>query len=118
VQRLITQLLAPPLIEREMGRAEVRQVFAAGTHRAAGARVVAGVVRRSARVRVQRAGDVVWQGGVASLRRFRDDVREVQSGLEFGVVLAGFDQFEIGDVLVASEEVAQGPSHAPAPRAL
>ncbi|HTV20060.1 MAG TPA: EF-Tu/IF-2/RF-3 family GTPase, partial [Polyangiaceae bacterium] len=106
VQRLIAQLLAPPVVEREIGRAEVRQVFAAGAHRAAGARVVEGALRRGARVRVERAGDVVWQGGVASLRRFRDDAREVQSGLECGVVLAGFDQFEVGDLLVASEEVA------------
>ena len=112
VQRLITQRLAPPTTEQEIGRAEVRQVFAAGAHRAAGARVVDGVLRRGARVRVERGSDVVWQGGVASLRRFRDDVREVQSGLEFGLVLAGFDQFEVGDVLVASEEVARSEAHA------
>jgi translation initiation factor IF-2 len=111
VQRLITRRLAPPVIEREIGRAEVRQVFAAGAHRAAGARVIDGVLRRGARVQVQRVGDVVWQGGVASLRRFRDDVREVESGLECGVVLAGFDQFEIGDVLVASEEVVRSEPH-------
>jgi translation initiation factor IF-2 len=107
VARLIAKRLAPPSVEREIGRAEVRQVFAAGASRAAGSRVVAGHIRRGARVRVERAGSVLWQGGVASLRRFREDVREVQSGLECGVVLAGFDQFEIGDVLVALEEVAR-----------
>jgi translation initiation factor IF-2 len=112
VQRMIGKLLAPPLIEREIGRAQVRQVFAAGTHRAAGVRVVEGVLRRGARVQVLRGSDVVWQGGVASLRRFRDDVREVQSGLECGVVLAGFDLFGIDDVLVASEEVASNEPHA------
>jgi translation initiation factor IF-2 len=106
VQRLIAQTLAPPTVEREIGRAEVRQVFAAGSNRAAGSRVVSGLVRRGARVRVERAGSVVWQGGVASLRRFREDVREVQSGLDFGAVLAGFDQFEIGDLLIASEETS------------
>jgi translation initiation factor IF-2 len=105
-------VLAPPLVERESGRAELRQVFAAGAHRAAGVRVIEGMLRRGARVQVQRGSDVVWQGGVASLRRFRDDVREVQSGLECGVVLAGFDQFEIGDLLVASEEVARSEPHA------
>jgi translation initiation factor IF-2 len=106
VARLIAKRLAPPTVEREIGRAEVRQVFAAGANRAAGSRVVAGQLRRGARVRVERAGGVLWQGGIASLRRFREDVREVQSGLECGVVLAGFDQFEVGDVLVALEEVA------------
>jgi translation initiation factor IF-2 len=107
VARLIAKRLAPPTVEREIGRAEVRQVFAAGDHRAAGARVIAGLIRRGARVRVERAGSVLWQGGLASLRRFREDVREVQSGLDCGAVLAGFDQFEIGDALVALEEVAQ-----------
>jgi translation initiation factor IF-2 len=107
VARRIARRLAPPTVEREIGRAEVRQVFAAGTNRAAGSRVVAGLIRRGARVRVERAGSVLWQGGVASLRRFREDAREVQSGLDCGVVLAGFDQFEVGDLLVASEEVAQ-----------
>jgi translation initiation factor IF-2 len=114
VARQIAQRLAPPTIERELGRAEVRQVFAAGSNRAAGSRVVTGLVRRGARVRVERAGSVLWQGAVASLRRFREDVREVQSGLDCGVVLAGFDQFEIGDLLVASEEVAEASE----PRAL
>jgi translation initiation factor IF-2 len=112
VARQIARRLAPPTVEREIGRAEVRQVFAAGSNRAAGSRVVAGLIRRGARVRVERAGDVLWQGGVASLRRFREDVREVQSGLDCGVVLAGFDQFEIGDLLVALEEVASAEPHA------
>jgi translation initiation factor IF-2 len=112
VARRVAQRLAPPTVEREIGRAEVRQVFAAGAHRAAGSRVVAGLIRRGARVRVERAGSVLWQGGVASLRRFREDAREVQSGLECGVVLTDFDQLEIGDVLVASEEVAQAEPRA------
>jgi translation initiation factor IF-2 len=103
VARRIQALLAPPSVEREIGRAEVRQVFAAGNNRAAGSRVTEGLVRRGARVRVERAGSVVWQGGVTSLRRFKDDVREVREGADFGLVLAGFDQFEVGDVLVASE---------------
>jgi translation initiation factor IF-2 len=103
VQRRIAARLAPPRVEQEVGRAEVRQVFAAGEHRAAGARVLQGAIRRGARVRVEREGSTVWQGGVASLRRFREDVREVREGLDFGLVLAGFDAFEVGDLLVASE---------------
>jgi translation initiation factor IF-2 len=103
VERRIGARLAPPSLEREIGRAEVRQVFSAGDNRAAGSRVAQGLVRRGARVRVERAGSVVWQGGVASLRRFKEDVREVHEGADFGIVLAGFDQFEVGDVLVASE---------------
>jgi translation initiation factor IF-2 len=112
VQRLIDETLTPPTLEREIGRAEVRQVFAAGSNRAAGSRVIEGVIRRGARVRVERGGSIVWQGAVASLRRFREDAREVASGLECGVVLAGFDAFEIGDLLVASEEVARSEPRA------
>jgi translation initiation factor IF-2 len=103
VEQRIGARLAPPSLEREIGRADVRQVFTAGDNRAAGSRVTQGLVRRGARLRVERAGSVVWQGGVASLRRFKEDVREVHEGADFGIVLAGFDQFEVGDVLVAFE---------------
>jgi translation initiation factor IF-2 len=61
-----------------------------------------GTIARAARVRVERAGQLVWRGNIASLRRFREDVREVRDGADCGIVLNGFDQFEIGDVLVAA----------------
>jgi translation initiation factor IF-2 len=102
VQRWLARLLEPELVEREIARAEVRQVFSAGTSRAAGCRVTDGLLQRAARARVERGGTVVWQGSIASLRRFRDDVREVRDGLDCGLTLQGFDAFEIGDVLHAS----------------
>jgi translation initiation factor IF-2 len=102
LQRSLAALLEPELVEREIGRAEVRQVFSAGTSRAAGSRVTQGTIQRGARLRVERAGARVWQGNIASLRRFRDDAREVREGFDCGIVLDGFDQFEIGDLLVAS----------------
>ena len=111
VERLIARRLAPVLVETELGRAEVRQVFAAGPARAAGCRVLAGALRRGARMRVERGGSLLWQGAMASLRRFREDVREVAEGFDCGVVLAGFSELEVGDVLVASE-LASGASTA------
>jgi translation initiation factor IF-2 len=60
-------------------------------------------VRRGARVQVLRGAATAWQGSIASLRRLRDDVREVREGLEFGLVLNGFDAFEVGDQLLISE---------------
>jgi len=102
LQRSLARLSEPELEEREIGRAEVRQVFTAGAHRAAGCRVTQGAIARAARVRVERAGELLWQGNIASLRRFREDVREVRDGFDCGIVLNGFDQFEIGDVLVAA----------------
>ena len=116
IGRLIARRLTPVEVESEIGRAEVRQLFAAGSSRAAGSRVIDGSIRRNARIRVERAGSVVWQGGVASLRRFRDDVREVAAGVDCGVVLAGFSDLEIGDVLVAIETAA--PAARPAAHAL
>ena len=65
--------------------------------------MLAGVIRRGARLRLERAGDVLWQGSALSLRRFREDVREVAEGFDCGIVLAGFSELEPGDVLVASE---------------
>jgi translation initiation factor IF-2 len=102
LQRSLAALLEPELEEREIGRAEVRQVFSAGSNRAAGSRVTQGLIQRGARLRVERAGARVWQGNIASLRRFRDDAREVREGFDCGIVLDGFDQLEIGDLLVAS----------------
>jgi len=102
LQRLLVAMVEPELAEREIGRAEVRQVFSAGSSRAAGSRVTQGLIQRGARLRVERAGALVWQGKIASLRRFRDDAREVREGVDCGIVLDGFDQFEIGDLLVAS----------------
>jgi translation initiation factor IF-2 len=102
LQRSLAALLEPELAEREIGRAEVRQVFSAGSSRAAGSRVTQGTIQRGARLRVERGGARVWQGNIASLRRFREDAREVREGFDCGIVLDGFDQFEIGDLLVAS----------------
>jgi translation initiation factor IF-2 len=118
VQRWLDGAREPELSQREIGQAEVRQIFHAGASQAAGCRVTRGLLQRSARLRVERAGAVVWQGNIASLRRFREDVREVRDGLDCGIVLDGFDAFEIGDVLVASVVERTAPSrreHAPAP---
>jgi translation initiation factor IF-2 len=114
VARRLKALLAPAEVHVEIGRAEVRQVFAAGASRAACSRVTAGMMRRGSRVRVERAGSVLWQGAVASLRRFREDVREVREGVECGIVLDGFAAFEIGDVLVATELGSASRFEAPA----
>ena len=111
LQRSLAGLLEPELVEREIGRAEVRQIFAAGANRAAGCRVTQGAIERAARLRVERAGALVGQGNIASLRRFREDVREVRDGHECGIVIGGFDQFEVGDLLIAS---LREPVRAPA----
>jgi len=96
-------LLEPTLKERVLGRAEVRQVFTvskAGT--IAGSYVVDGTISRaSAGVRVIRDNVVVYQGRLGSLRRFKDDVREVQQGYECGIGVENFNDIKTGDIIEA-----------------
>ncbi|HYZ70905.1 MAG TPA: translation initiation factor IF-2 [Thermoleophilaceae bacterium] len=97
-------LLEPEQVERAVGQAEVRQTFRAsrvGT--IAGCYVVSGTLRRGIAVRVVRDGTIVYDGRIGSLRRFQDDVREVESGYECGVVVEGFPDVKEGDVLEAYE---------------
>jgi translation initiation factor IF-2 len=104
VKAALEGLLEPQVVERALGRVEVRQIFhisKVGT--IAGSYMAEGKVVRDARVRVVRDGQVVHQGKIGSLRRFKDDVREVQSGMECGIGLANFNDIHPGDVLEVYE---------------
>jgi translation initiation factor IF-2 len=96
-------LLDPTLKERSLGRAEVRQVFTipkAGV--VAGSYVVEGTISRAAvGVRLIRDNVVVFEGRLGSLRRFKDDVREVQQGYECGISIENFNDIKAGDVIEA-----------------
>ncbi len=97
-------MLAPEEVETTLGQAEVRQLFKAsriGT--IAGCQVTEGKIIRGARVRVVREGTVIYDSTVESLRRFNDDVKEVTSGFECGIVLANFQDVKEGDLLEAYE---------------
>jgi len=93
-------LLEPEEVEEALGQAEVKQTFKAsrvGT--IAGCLVTDGKVTRNASVRLVRDGTIIWSGKVGSLRRFKDDVQEVDEGQECGIVLDGFADIKEGDVL-------------------
>jgi translation initiation factor IF-2 len=93
-------MLAPEEVEETLGTVEVRQTFRAsrvGT--IAGCHVVDGKVTRGDKVRLVRDGTVVYEGQIASLRRFNDDVREVAAGFDCGIVLRDFSDIKEGDVL-------------------
>ena len=97
-------MLQPEEVEQAVGQAEVLELFKAskiGT--IAGCRVTDGRLVRGADVRLVRDGTVAWTGRVGSLRRFKDDVGEVTEGQECGVVLDGFQDVKVGDVLEAFE---------------
>ncbi len=102
VRAAMTGLLEPVFKEKELGRAEVRETFhipKVGT--VAGCGVIEGVIQRNALVRVLRDNVVVYTGKLASLRRFKDDVKEVQHGYECGMGLERFNDIKVGDVIEA-----------------
>src|SRR3954465_2321267 len=97
-------LLEPEEVEATVGTAEVRQTFKAsrvGT--IAGCYVTDGTIRRGAKSRLGGDGTVVYDGRIGSLRRFQDDVREVNSGFECGVVLENYADIKEGDVIEVYE---------------
>jgi translation initiation factor IF-2 len=97
-------LLAPEEREVVLGEAEVRQLFKiSGVGVVAGSYVRHGTIRRGARIRVVRNGVEVYDGQPASLKRFKDDVREVKEGLECGVGVENFNDVKVGDVLESYE---------------
>jgi translation initiation factor IF-2 len=95
-------LLEPVFKENYIGRAEVLNVFRIpkiGT--IAGCRVQDGVIRRDAEIKVMRGDEQVFKGKVNSLKRFKDDAREVTNGMECGIGLSGFNDIKEGDLIEA-----------------
>jgi len=93
-------LLAPEKREEVIGSAEIRQVFRASKIGSiAGCMVTSGFVRRTARLRLLRNNVVVFTGELDSLKRFKDDVREVKEGFECGLNIRGYNDIEVGDQL-------------------
>jgi translation initiation factor IF-2 len=97
-------MLAPEEVEESLGMAEVRQIFRAsriGT--IAGCYVTQGRISRTANIRVVRDGTIVYDGRISSLKRFKDDAREVEEGFECGITIENFQDVKEGDVLEAYE---------------
>lgn len=96
-------MLEPELREKVLGHAEVKQVFKVKRGRAAGCLVLDGKVTRTAHARVMRDGTPVFDGKMSTLRRIHDDVEEVKQGIECGIRLGDFDEYEEGDVIECYE---------------
>jgi translation initiation factor IF-2 len=92
-------LLDPEHRETVIGHAEVKQVFELSKGIVAGCLVTNGRISRAARARVLRKRQPVYDGGISTLRRFQDDVKEVRSGLECGIKLGDFNEYQVGDVI-------------------
>jgi len=102
-------LLPATLIEKLGGKAEVRQIFKIRNQTIAGCYVIQGTVRRSGNARVMRGNDVVFEGKIAALKRFKDDVKDVGEGFECGISLDGFSDLKELDIIesIEIEEVKQ-----------
>ncbi|MFN8186885.1 MAG: translation initiation factor IF-2 [Gaiellales bacterium] len=100
IEQALVGMLTPEQVEETLGEAEIRELFRISRLGViAGCHVTSGVVRRNAQVRVVRDGVVVYETTLASLKRFKDDVREVAAGFECGIQLEGFNDVKQGDVL-------------------
>jgi len=108
IQKQIKGLKEPVLVEKVLGNAEVRKVFrVGGVGNVAGAYVKSGVIQRKAKVRIYRDGKLVFDGEIASLKRFKDDVSEVSEGYEFGISFKNFDDIKEGDTIECYTMVEQ-----------
>jgi translation initiation factor IF-2 len=104
IEALVVGKLAPIQREKFLGYAEIREVFdITKWGKVAGCRVTEGVVKRGAGVRLLREGTVIHQGELSTLRRFKDDVREVASGFECGMSFANYSDIRVGDVIECYE---------------
>jgi len=109
IKEAMAGLLEPEVRETVIGHAEVRQVFDLTKGTVAGCMVTDGRILRTARARVLRRKQPIYDGGLSTLRRFKDDVKEVRNGLECGIKLGNFDEYEPGDIIecYTLEKVAQ-----------
>jgi translation initiation factor IF-2 len=98
VENAMKGMLDPIYEEKVTGHVEVRQIFkASGIGTIAGSYVLDGVVQRGSRARITRDSQQIFDGAIASLKRFKDDVKEVRAGYECGLVFDGFNEIREGD---------------------
>jgi len=102
VEAAMKGMLDPVFEEKVIGHAEVRQIFkASAVGNIAGSYVLDGEFQRGCKVRITREGNQIYEGSLASLKRFKDDVKEVKAGFECGLVFEGFDQIQELDIVEA-----------------
>ncbi len=108
VKGLLSGLMSPVIREEVTGQAEVREVFVVGkVGTIAGCKVIDGVVTRGSKARLIRDGVVVYDSTISSLKRFNDDVKEVKSGYECGMMLENFNDIKVGDVIETYKDVEE-----------
>jgi translation initiation factor IF-2 len=111
VEEAMAELLDAEYIERKLGKAEVRQVFGVGKGRnVAGCMVTEGSIARNGIARLMRGGELVHESKIDTLKRFKDDVKEVRAGYECGINVEGFNDYEEGDIIECFDVEEQRPT--------
>ena len=106
IEQAVIGMLEPEFEEQVTGEAEVREIFRVPKQGAiAGCYVRSGVITRGSKVRFLRDGTIIWKGDIASLRRFKDDAREVREGFECGIGLSDFQDLKPGDLIETFQDV-------------
>jgi len=107
IQGAMEGLLEPELVEEPLGQVEVRAVFPVRKGSVAGSYVLSGKVTRNCNLRVVRGGEVIYSGKLDSLKRVKDDVKEVAAGFECGIGIDGFNGWQEGDIIDAFKLVTK-----------
>jgi translation initiation factor IF-2 len=98
-------MLEPTVEEKILANVEIRETYRFDKATVAGCQVLDGKIARNNRIRLVRDGIVIFTGELGSLKRFRDDAKEVTSGMECGLVIRNYNDLKIGDIVEAFEEV-------------
>ncbi|HEY9852292.1 MAG TPA: translation initiation factor IF-2 [Leptolyngbyaceae cyanobacterium] len=114
IQGAMEGLLEPELVEEPLGNVEVRAVFPVGRGTVAGCYVLSGKVIRNCKVRVRRGGQVIYEGTLDSLKRMKEDTKEVNAGFECGIGIDKFNDWIVGDIIEAFKMVTKRRTLTPA----
>lgn len=107
IQAAMEGLLEPELVEEALGQVEVRAVFPVGRGQVAGCYVQSGKIIRNCKIRIKRNGSVIHEGNLDSLKRMKEDAREVNAGYECGIGIDDFNSWEIGDIIEAYRMISK-----------
>lgn len=107
IQAAMEGLLEPELVEEPLGQVEVRAVFPIGRGQVAGCYILSGKVIRNCKIRIRRGGEVIYEGNLDSLKRMKEDAREVNAGYECGIAIDNFNSWEIGDIIEAYRMISK-----------
>lgn len=107
IQAAMEGLLDPEMVEEPLGQVEVRAVFPVGRGQVAGCYVQSGKIIRNCKVRIRRAGQVIHEANLDSLKRMKEDAREVNAGYECGIGIDSFNSWEMGDIIEAYQMISK-----------